>query len=439
VVTTNITAFFTNPPLGVAGSAVVVLATNFTTNVVNEFAYTFGNLVTNHFYTKGYITTLTTNVAFTTSPFGPAGGGTLKTNVTKKTVLVTNYFNGDFFILPPGWFGYQILSTQLVSVIPVTNVVVIATNAPGVTNLNGQSFTMDIITYFTNYSYNVYPIQFVTNSVDLREGCEKINYVRRDFDSLLGTFWAPITNFYTLTAVTNGSPIKQTFLRVVTQPDIVFQAADLAAGPNAVPFVNGVLRSFPNYNSSQVPITQAGPQPGPGTLGPPIAFTFEEVGPIIFNFNQAFINGSIVLFPITAHGSSGTTNDFLWGSFDGSTNAPIVYPDTTSIDSLESQVFFQILGTLLPVGSVSGNNAGHPYFAQLQAQGANPFPPPSPPFIWAMAPGSPTLPNGLSLSSDGVISGALTGASAGTYDFTVQATDSTGRVAQSQLFIEVDP
>ncbi|HZQ48358.1 MAG TPA: Ig domain-containing protein, partial [Verrucomicrobiae bacterium] len=127
------------------------------------------------------------------------------------------------------------------------------------------------------------------------------------------------------------------------------------------------------------------------------------------------------------------TNFFMWGSFDGSTNTPIIYPDSASIAALESQVFFQILGGLLPNGSISGNNAGNSYSVQLQAQGA------APPFNWAMAPDSPGLPVGLSLSASGFISGVLTGATVGTYDFTVQATDSTGRTAQSQLFIEVDP
>ncbi len=138
--------------------------------------------------------------------------------------MATNFINGDFYIVPTNLFGFQILSTQLVKVIPVTNVVVIATNAPGVIITNGQSFTMNIITYFTNYNLIVYPIQFVTNTVDLREGCEKINFVRRDYDSLLGTFWDPITNFYKLTAVTNGVPFTETFRRVVTQPDFVFSS-----------------------------------------------------------------------------------------------------------------------------------------------------------------------------------------------------------------------
>lgn len=138
-ITTNITAYFTNPPLGQAGTALLKLATNYTTNVAILFNYSFGNVVTNHHYNSGFITTQTTNVSFTSSPFGPPGGGSLTTNVTSKTALVGNYVNGDFYLVPTNLWGYDIIATQLVLVIPVTNVVVLATNAPGVTNLNGKA------------------------------------------------------------------------------------------------------------------------------------------------------------------------------------------------------------------------------------------------------------------------------------------------------------
>ena len=46
------------------------------------------------------------------------------------------------------------------------------------------------------------------------------------------------------------------------------------------------------------------------------------------------------------------------------------------------------------------------------------------PYTWALA-GASTLPSGLSLSTDGIISGTLANSvSAGNYNFTVQVTDS---------------
>lgn len=417
VVTTNITAFFTNPPLGSAGSAVLTLVTNFDTNVATLFVYNFANVVTNHKYTQGFVTTQTTNINFTSGPLGPAGSGNLTTNVTSVTTL-SSFLNGDFYILPTNTFGVKILSTQLVKVIPITNTVVIATNAVGVTNV-GQSFTMNIITYFTNYNYIVYPIQLVTNSVALRQGVDKINFIRRDFDSLLNTFWDPVTNYYTLTAVTNGVPSKQTFQRIVTEPDVIFSSSDIISGPATQFFV--VVFSTLNFDSNHVTFDGV----GPGNIEPQTQLVFGKGGGPIFQNFGGFFQAEFNAQPF-----------FNWGTFDGTTNAPIVYPDSTSLASLENAVFFQIISGLLPNGSVSRNGFGNPYITRLQAQGA------SPPFTWSLPTAStnnPVLPDGLSLSSNGILSGSLANASVGTYDFTVQAVDAVGRVAQAELVLEVDP
>lgn len=417
VITTNITAFFTNPPLGSAGSAVLTLVTNFDTNVATLFVYNFANVVTNHKYTQGFVTTQTTNINFTTGPLGPAGSGNLTTNVTTTTTL-SSFLNGDFYILPTNTFGVKILSTQLVKVIPITNTVVIATNAAGVTNL-GQSFTMNIITYFTNYNYIVYPIQLVTNSVALRQGVDKINFIRRDFDSLLNTFWDPVTNYYTLTAVTNGVPSKQTFQRIITEPDIQFSSSDHIIGPATIAFIS--VFSTLIFDTNHVTFDGN----GPGNIEPQTLLVFGKGGGPIFQNTGGFFQGEFnaLVFPI-------------WATFDGTTNAPIVYPDSASLADLENAVFFQILSGLLPNGSVSRNGPGNPYHTRLQAQGA------SPPFTWSLpaaTTNNPVLPDGLTLSSDGTLSGSLANASVGTYDFTVQAVDAVGRVTQGEMILEVDP
>ena len=55
--------------------------------------------------------------------------------------------------------------------------------------------------------------------------------------------------------------------------------------------------------------------------------TFNKVGTTYRNFA-----GTPFLDETTA------TRSFIWGSFDGSTNAPIIYPSGTSIQNLERQV-----------------------------------------------------------------------------------------------------
>ena len=111
----------------------------------------------------------------------------------------------------------------------------------------------------------------------------------------------------------------------------------------------------------------------------------------------------------------------MWGSFDGTTNAPVVYPTGTSIYNLENQVLIQISPVYLPNGWV-----GQPYRAQLATAGATPNW--APPFTWSKAPASGAWPPGLDISPGGLISG--TPAAGGFYEIAVQATDSVGRTAQ---------
>jgi hypothetical protein len=416
-VTTNISATFVQQPNAPAGTFVVQFITNYTTNVVQLFADTFANVVTNHYYTNGFITTAFTNVV--SVPNAPAG--TVATNVVTSTVIAS-FPNGDFYIIPSNALcsssGFQIIATDLVSVVAFTNI--LGTNATGATGItNGQSTTFEVITYSTNYTYTVFPIQCLSgsNNVTLLEGLDKINFVRRDFDSLLGNTWNPVTNYYTLTAVTNGATLVQSYQRVVTQPDILISAQDLVF----VPVINTYSRSI-DFNSANTPTNLA----GPGNIEPPVLFQFNKVGPIYLNSGPFFIDpvGAIYL-------QTFSSLFFQWGSFDGTTNDPVVYPSGASLAALESQVFFQVTTGLIPDASVSTNNAGNPYQFQLQASGA------SPPYTWSLATGSPALPTGLNLSANGVISGSPT--TTGIYDFTVQATDIGARTTQKSLFIQIDP
>jgi hypothetical protein len=106
---------------------------------------------------------------------------------------------------------------------------------------------------------------------------------------------------------------------------------------------------------------------------------------------------------------------FVWGSFDGSTNDPVVYPDGTSLANLASQVLVQISPARLPAGT---NGMTYPATTFVATGGAF-----SPPFTWSLPSGG--LPSGLTLSPDGTISGTPT--QTGTFDFTLLMTDSLSR------------
>ena len=411
IIQTNLLAYFTNFPYSPASSpASLVLVTNLSTNVQPRFHVTFCNVVTNRYYTNGFTTTRDTTVG--PAPFAPPGSGLLSTNV-KNSTGISAFVNGDYYLVPPGLCGYSIVSTQLITVFPVTNNIAVATNAFGVTNLNGQTFARDIITYFTNYIFVVDPIVCDlagTNAPTLRQGIEKMTFVRRSFDSLLGHFFDLVTNRFEMTMVTNNLARVQTFERIINQPDILFSADDLAGPPTGPPLTVSYAARSIRYNTNNILPNL----PGPGLIEPSAIIVFDKVGPAFFNQGPFFIDEETSI------------PSFVWGSYDGSTNPPVVYPIGTSITDYENGVLMQVTTTSLPGGTV-----GSPYAAQLQGSGGQT------PYGWSLDLGSSPLPPGLDMASDGAIFGTPT--AAGNFGFTVRLTDSAARSVTRDLSITISP
>jgi hypothetical protein len=417
---TNLTAYFTNYPFDPFGTPPhLAFTTNRTLTVQNWYHHTFYNVVTFQLV-KGvwtavplpdivsHIGTVLISVqttVVTNLPWAPVGSPPV-TNTTTFSYL-TNVVAGEYFIIPTNLCGISVAALQATLINYDTNVVASATNAPaGITN--SQSFTRVVIDSFPNHAFLINPILCLPNTIALRQGIEKVSFIRRDFDSLLGSFFSPVTNSYTLTAITNNRPFPQMVQREVTQPDILFSAADL--GGLTIPTVN---RTAPAFDLT-------GAQPnlvGPGNLRGPMEVQFNKVGPI-------YVNGQYPLFV----DQQGGVLYFTWASFDATTNAPVIYPSGASIANLENQVLIQISPPYLP----DGTNA-MAYHAQLQTSGATPNW--QAPFTWSLAPASPGLPPGLSVSASGLISG--TPVQAGFYNFVIQATDRVGRTAQQSYVINV--
>jgi hypothetical protein len=148
---------------------------------------------------------------------------------------------------------------------------------------------------------------------------------------------------------------------------------------------------------------------------------FNKVGPWLQNlYDTNFIRNGLT--------ESTATTNFIWGSFDGSTNDPVVYPSGSSIMNLEAQILFQIITASLPNGKV-----GLAYPAtQLQAAGGV-----LPYSSWTWANGWPSLPPGLSISSAGVITG--TPRAAGTFGLVVSVTGGDSRTITRSLSININP
>ena len=394
---------------------VLQFATNLTSAVVTNYQNTLLNLYTNFYSPGSTITIITTNI------YTPNGApvGTLVTNVTTATVT-TNLPTGDYFIIPAAWCGFTIQATLLTNVVYTTNTTVTTTSilsSNGVTSTSQLLFSQTQIAVYTNHNLRVQPwsCTFAAEGPRLREGIQKIKFVRANFDSLLGQFFQPITNNYTMMIVTNSQTIPESFQRVVTQPDIVLSANDEPL-TTTLPTYNAFGRSF-SFDQANILPNLA----GPGVINSPATFTYNKAG-------NLYLNGSLSSFGLT-------TNSFLneatqspvgviWASFDASTNDPVVYPNGTSLQNLANQLLIQITPApgILPDGA-----NGVPYTNLTFTATGGAF---TPPYTWGVAPGSLALPQGLTLTtvnSVGTLSGTPVNNPAGTFDFTIQLTDSVGR------------
>ena len=321
-----VVAYYTNLSGAPYGAPTLVVKTNgYTYSLSAIYSYTFppGNLV---ILPNGFPNTSVSLVTVTVgAPVIGAPYGTLGTNTTTKTVILNNVPSGEYYINTNYLCGpLFFLSTLATNVTATTNFLFAASNSAGY--FTSQS----LVTYSTTHVYVVQsPICSTTvtggatNGPGLHPGIQKIQFVRANFDSLLGQFFQPITNDYSMVSIANFHATSQSFRRVVTTPDILLDAADLAPGPAAGSAILPVEFSR-NINFGMGNIYPG--LAGPGTINPSSTITYNKSGPVFVNQSRYFLNGP-------NYGGS-----FIWGSFDGTTNDPVVYPNGTSIQNLENQV-----------------------------------------------------------------------------------------------------
>jgi hypothetical protein len=409
-------------PIGTAPKLVIV-TNGYTYSAQTNYVTTFANLVTNHFRVNPTAILQTVTVA-------PANGAPLGspsiTNVTTKIVTLTNTTSGDYYSLAADLCPQNLIGVLYTNVVVTTNVLTAAnTNLVTSSNTTTFSYTQNLVTSFTNYAFRANPVTCTqtTNGPGLYQGIENMKFTKANFDSLLGQFFQPVTNNYTMVNVVNSQAHLQHFQRVVTQPDFTFSAADIATGPSALPIVFSFSRNL-NFDTGNVLSGLA----GPGTITPSTTITFDKVGPVYFNTFGDVMDGT----PYFNETPGGDITDlfyilyFVWGSYDGTTNAPVVYPDGTSIDNLANEVLVQVSPASVPDGM-----NGVPYPATTFTASGGAF---TPPFTWSLAFGS-AIPDGLALSSDGTLSGTPT--QSGTFGFILQLTDTLGRSVQFNYTITI--
>ncbi len=160
-----------------------------------------------------------------------------------------------------------------------------------------------------------------------RPGIEKVTFVRHPFGSLNGEF-RPFTNRWTDIYYDWDDPVYQEVERITTRPDILFSGWDFGASL-------ALTRTGTTNWANNANLNDNSGGAGPGVIQPPITFTFNTGGPFYVNtYNPlVLLNG---LSQATA------SPGYSWGSFDGSTNAPLMYPNV-QIAFQPTQVRFRLL------------------------------------------------------------------------------------------------
>ncbi|MFZ0829363.1 MAG: Ig domain-containing protein [Verrucomicrobiia bacterium] len=425
-----VVAYFTNFPGSPVGSppSLVIYTNGYTYTPVTNYSYSFANLVlTTNWFANSYRTNTTATLMTVTTGTqnGAPVGSPLVTKTNFTSITFPNMPSGDYFLIPPGSCGFNLFSPQppgfpIQEVTSTTNLLVATINP------QGFFYSQSLVTYATNHIFIVNPCTLVSNATGVYQGIEKIQFVNASFDSLIGQYFQPVTNVYFMITVTNSQPQRQTFQRVVTTPDILFSALDLASPNPPVAEIGAALfeRSFPNWDQNNILPNLA----GPGTINPfggtNIVISFDKVGDIFGQVGLASAN-------LGTNGFLSQLNQIpllAWGSFDSSTNDPVVYPNGTSIQNLENMMLIQITLTNVlantALTSLPNGTNGVPYPTVMFIASGGAFNYSS--FNWSAL----GLPPGLVLAANGTISGTPTGAQPGTYDITLVFTDALGRSVQ---------
>ena len=121
--------------------------------------------------------------------------------MTQK-VFITNNVVGEFFIATSNYCNMLILANELTETNAETNLIYSATNYISYTNSSRQSPTPPAAPTSRFIPRTSSPTPQTTSSspfrspavgtnISLREGINTMQFVRRDYDSLLNRFWSP--------------------------------------------------------------------------------------------------------------------------------------------------------------------------------------------------------------------------------------------------------
>jgi len=159
-------------------------------------------------------------------------------------------------------------------------------------------------------------------NLGVRAGVDKVRFVKVNTDPVLRQSARQAAVTYPETVNSNGVVIRQVVSRILSRPDILISARDVGVG-TYIPLI-ATYTSPPFVNTGA---TLDGAAEGPGIVEPVSNFTFNKIGVYSLNIGNTD----------EQDGQPGT----LWGSFDGSTNAPVIYPVGSKLSDLEAAAVYQ--------------------------------------------------------------------------------------------------
>ncbi len=166
----------------------------------------------------------------------------------------------------------------------------------------------------------------------LRPGVSKVQFQRVNYDSIVGRTFDVITNQYTDVMISNAAVVLQPVQRVLTQPDIIFTAEDLGLANGLVPVTGRRTGTAGWQNNDAINGRDTLTDGGPGVIQPTVIIAFSNRLPYWGNSSGGYFltTGTALLGsgggPYGLGDESSAYRSYCWGSFDGTTNAPIVYP-----------------------------------------------------------------------------------------------------------------
>jgi hypothetical protein len=291
------------------------------TNPVLVYNYSFANVITN--YSSPTTLIRTELIGFETEPWSTPDSPVYRTNIIDEFIDLPS---GAIIIVPPNVARFDFVPGQTYTNIVATTNTIISTNV--VDNGFLRPLVATEITFVTNVIYGVFPyaLQDAPASV-LRGGLGKITFQRLTNAIVTGTNFFH-TNNYSVAFMTNRfgviTTVTNEFRIVNQQPDILFRAADLGV---VTPIGQPVLgdRSINLVSNAALNSTDPTGVGGPGNIFGPTVISYSNTGPALFN-----------TLPGTATEATARNfgEGFLWGSFDGSTNPPIVFPRDITLEDV---------------------------------------------------------------------------------------------------------